>query len=251
MNTQPLFQMRLLLHRDILGRAPADASPSPPRHVSAESPRPCALPEPRDSIWPVFPPPGRVLHARRQAPLLAQKRPPAGQEFFGKNSYARKLAPRRAPRPLALPRRRCRIAPLANYSDLRPTDRRTRVFEEEFRTYDIDAPEVRALQRAMPQETFALVEGLMGRWQQAGMPLRPARRGFALQAPHGERLTTVAWVYAPDRRHPAARIEVALDLLLRRGVDAEQIDQLRDDLTRFPTHVPWRLRIAGGTAAQR
>ncbi|MCY3747762.1 MAG: hypothetical protein OXG64_00570 [Chloroflexi bacterium] len=112
------------------------------------------------------------------------------------------------------------------------------MFEEEFRTYDIDAPEVRALQRAMPQETFALVEGLMGRWQQAGMPLRPARRGFALQAPHGERLTTVAWVYAPDRRHPVARIEVALDLLLRRGVDAEQIDQLRDDLTRFPTHVP-------------
>ena len=112
------------------------------------------------------------------------------------------------------------------------------MFEEEFRAYDIDAPEVRALQRAMPQETFALVEGLMGRWQQAGMPLRPARRGFAFQAPHGERLTTVAWVYAPDRRHPVARIEVALDLLLRRGVDAEQIDALRDDLTRFPTHVP-------------
>ena len=119
-----------------------------------------------------------------------------------------------------------------------PRHRRPRVFEEEFRTYDIDAPEVRALQRATPQETFALVEGLMGRWQQAGMPLRPARRGFALQAPHGERLTTVAWVYAPDRRHPVARIEVALDLLLRRGVDAEQIDGLRDDLTRFPTHVP-------------
>ncbi len=117
-------------------------------------------------------------------------------------------------------------------------DRRTRVFEEEFRTYDIDAPEVRALQRAMPQETFALVEGLMGRWQQAGIPLRPARRGFAFQAPHGDRLTTVAWVYAPDRRHPVARLEVALDLLLRRGVDSEQIDGLRDDLTRFPTHVP-------------
>ena len=117
-------------------------------------------------------------------------------------------------------------------------DRRTRVFEEEFRTYDIDAPEVRALQRAMPQETFALVEGLMGRWQQAGIPLRPARRGFAFQAPHGDRLTTVAWVYAPDRRHPVARLEVALDLLLRRGVDAEQIDGLRDDLTRFPTHGP-------------
>ena len=93
------------------------------------------------------------------------------------------------------------------------------MFEEEFRTYDIDAPEVRALQRAMPQETFALVEGLMGRWQQAGIPLRPARRGFAFQAPHGDRLTTVAWVYAPDRRHPVARLEVALDLLLRRGVD--------------------------------
>ena len=69
-------------------------------------------------------------------------------------------------------------------------------------------------------------------------PSRPARRGFAFQAPHGERLTTVAWVYAPDRRHPVARIEVALDLLLRRGVDAEQIGELRDDLTRFPTHVP-------------
>lgn len=78
----------------------------------------------------------------------------------------------------------------------------------------------------------------MGRWQQAGMPLRPARRGFAFQAPHGERLTTVAWVYAPDRRHPVARIEVALDLLLRRGVSPEQIDGLRDDLTRFPTHGP-------------
>ena len=112
------------------------------------------------------------------------------------------------------------------------------MFEEEFRTHDIDAPEVRALQRAMPQATFALVEGLMGRWQQAGMPLRPARRGFTLQAPHGDRLTSVAWVYAPDRRHPVARLEVALDLLLRRGVSPEQIDALRDDLTRFPTHVP-------------
>ena len=112
------------------------------------------------------------------------------------------------------------------------------MFEEEFQTYDIDAPQVRAMQRAMPQATFALVEGLMGRWQQAGMPLRPSRRGFAFQAPHGDRLTTVAWVYSPDRRHPVARLEVALDLLLRREVSAEQIDGLRDDLTRFPTHRP-------------
>ncbi len=110
------------------------------------------------------------------------------------------------------------------------------MFEDEFRVYDLDTPEVRALQRVFPAETFALVEGLLALWQQAGMPLRPAARGFALQAPHGERLTTVAWVYAPDRRHPVGRLEVALDLLRRRGVTPDHIDALRDDLTRFPTH---------------
>ena len=110
------------------------------------------------------------------------------------------------------------------------------MFDKEFRMYDIDTPEVRAMQRVLPTETFALVEGLMARWQQAGMPLKPSRRGFAFQAPHGDRLTTVAWIYNPDRRHPDCRVEVALNLLTRRHISVEQIDELRDDLTRFPTY---------------
>ena len=53
------------------------------------------------------------------------------------------------------------------------------MFDKEFLMYDIDSPEVRALQRVLPTESFALVEGRMARWQQAGMPLKPSRRGFA------------------------------------------------------------------------
>lgn len=109
------------------------------------------------------------------------------------------------------------------------------MFDEEFRMYDMDTPEVRGMQRALPTETFALAEGLMARWQRAGMPLKPSRRGFAFQAPHGDRLTTIAWIYTPDRRHPECRIEVALNLLIRRHIDVEQVNELRDDLTRFPT----------------
>ena len=112
------------------------------------------------------------------------------------------------------------------------------MFEKEFQTYDLDTPEVRALQHTIPASTFALVEGLMGRWQQAGMPLKPSRRGFAFQAPHGNRLTTVAWIYGPDSRNPLARLEIALGLLRRRGTQPDRIEALRDDLTRFPTHVP-------------
>jgi len=110
------------------------------------------------------------------------------------------------------------------------------MFDNEFLMYDIDSPEVRALQRALPTEIFALVEGLMARWQQAGMPLKPSRRGFAFQAPHGDRLTTVAWIYTPNRRYPDCRIEVALSLLARRQISVEQIEELRDNLTRFPTY---------------
>ena len=109
------------------------------------------------------------------------------------------------------------------------------MFDEEFRMYDLDTPEVRAMQLVLPTETFALVEGLMARWQQAGMPLKASRRGFGFQAPHDGRLTTIAWVYHPDHRHPECRIEVSLNLLMRRRIDIEQIDELRDDLTRFPT----------------
>lgn len=112
------------------------------------------------------------------------------------------------------------------------------MFEEEFRTYGIDDPEVRALQAAMPRELFMLCEDLLGRWQQAGMPIKPAGRGFALQAPHSDRLTTVGWLYPPDRRHAQPRIEVALGLLQRREIPPDHLEALRDDLTRFPTYVP-------------
>ena len=73
------------------------------------------------------------------------------------------------------------------------------MFDEEFRVYDMDTPEVRGMQRALPTETFALAEGLMARWQRAGMPLKPSRRGFAFQAPHGDRLTTIACQIASKR----------------------------------------------------
>jgi hypothetical protein len=112
------------------------------------------------------------------------------------------------------------------------------MLEEEFRTYGADDPAVRKLRGSMPNDLFALAEHVLGRWQQAGMPLRPAGRGFALQAPHGDRLTTVAWVYGPDRRRPLPRIEVAPDLLRRREIEPEHVEALRDDLTRFPTHEP-------------
>ena len=108
----------------------------------------------------------------------------------------------------------------------------------EFRTYGGDDPEVRALQAVMPRTQFLLCEHVLGRWQQAGLPLRPARRGFALRAPHGERLTTVAWIYGPDRRHDDPRLEVALNLVLRRGVPPDYLEALRDDLARFPTAAP-------------
>ena len=220
--------------------APAAHTPTRPQPARPQTPPKCAPP-----CHPSYPRRRVSIRPTRAPQSQAKSAPPQVKSFLEKTLNAHEtpvFAPPAArlqhpPIPAAAG---CPAA--ARPSRLKvthdPRPRRPRMFEEEFRTYDIDAPEVRALQRAMPQETFALVEGLMGRWQQAGMPLRPARRGFAFQAPHGERLTTVAWVYAPDRRHPVARIEVALDLLLRRGVDAEQIDALRDDLTRFPTHVP-------------
>ncbi len=112
------------------------------------------------------------------------------------------------------------------------------MFDGELRTYGIDDPEIEALRARMAPSVFALVEHLLGHWQQAGMPIRPAGRGFALQAPFGDRLTTIAWIYPASRRHPEARIEVALKLLERRAIPAEHIAALHDDLTRFPTFIP-------------
>ena len=109
--------------------------------------------------------------------------------------------------------------------------------DEDFRTFGIDDPEVRALQRSMPQELFALGEHLLGRWQQAGLPLRPLRRGFAFQTPYRDGLTTVAWLYAPDRRHKLPRVEVGFNLMRRRGVPDEYLAALRDNLTRVPGYI--------------
>ena len=58
------------------------------------------------------------------------------------------------------------------------------MFEEEFRTYDIDAPEVRALQRAMPPGDLRArrrPDESLAAGRHASPP-RP-RRGFAFQAP--------------------------------------------------------------------
>ncbi len=102
--------------------------------------------------------------------------------------------------------------------------------EAEFRVYRSDDDEVRAFQRLTPSELFPVCEHLLGRWQDAGLPLRPTSRGFALQAPLGERLQSIAWVYAPDARHREPRLEVALDLLRRRGVPVHDIEALRERL---------------------
>ena len=105
--------------------------------------------------------------------------------------------------------------------------------EGEYRTYRSDDVEVRALRRGMPSELFHVCEHLLGRWQDAGLPLRPTARGFALQAPLGERLHSLAWVYAPDARHPEPRLEVAIDLLRRRGVPAQDLEALRERLDAY------------------
>lgn len=105
--------------------------------------------------------------------------------------------------------------------------------EAEFRIYRSDDDEVRALQRRMPSELFPVCEHLLGRWQDAGLPLRPTARGFALQAPLEERLQSIAWIYAPDPRHQEPRLEVALDLLRRRGVPAEDLEALRERLDHY------------------
>ena len=105
--------------------------------------------------------------------------------------------------------------------------------EGEFRTYRADDVEVRALRRRMTSALFQVCEHLLGRWQDAGLPLRPTARGFALQAPLGERLQSIAWVYAPDARHPAPRLEVAIDLLARRGVPAQDLEALRERLDTY------------------
>jgi len=105
--------------------------------------------------------------------------------------------------------------------------------EAEFRVYRGDDDEVRALRRRIPSELFPTCEHLLGRWQDAGLPLRPTARGFALQAPLEERLQSIAWVYAPDARHREPRLEVALDLLRRRGVPAEDLDTLRERLDHY------------------
>ncbi len=102
--------------------------------------------------------------------------------------------------------------------------------EDGIRTYRSDDDEVRAFQRLTPSELFPVCEHLLGRWQDAGLPLRPTARGFALQAPLGERLQSIAWVYAPDARHREPRLEVALDLLRRRGVPVHDIEALRERL---------------------
>ncbi len=108
-----------------------------------------------------------------------------------------------------------------------------RLVEGEFRTYRADDVEVRALRRRMTSALFQVCEHLLGRWQDAGLPLRPTARGFALQAPLGERLQSIAWVYAPDARHPEPRLEVAIDLLARRGVPAQDLEALRERLDAY------------------
>ncbi|MBM4435947.1 MAG: hypothetical protein FJ029_01665 [Actinobacteria bacterium] len=112
------------------------------------------------------------------------------------------------------------------------------MFDAEFRTYGDDDPAIRGMRAQMTPGLWRLCEHLLGHWQQAGMPVRPAGRGFALDAPHGDRLTTIGWVYPPDRRHVTPRLELALDLLARREIPPEHLDALRDDVERFPTYVP-------------
>ena len=68
--------------------APRPALATPPRQDLAP-PRPAALP----CHTPVRPSPG----VARRVPASAKRRPAAPQEFFGKNSYARKPTPFRAP----------------------------------------------------------------------------------------------------------------------------------------------------------
>ncbi len=102
--------------------------------------------------------------------------------------------------------------------------------DKDFRIYSADDPEVQALQRRMPAALFAIGEHLLGRWQDAGLPLHPTANGFALQAPLGEQLRSIAWLYGTDARHMEPRVEVAVDLLSRRGVPAAHLDALRDRL---------------------
>ncbi len=85
----------------------------------------------------------------------------------------------------------------------------------------------------MPAALFDVSEHLLGRWQDAGLPLRPTANGFALQAPLGEQLQSMAWVYGPDARHVEPRVEVAIDLLSRRGVPAADLEALRDRLESY------------------
>ena len=110
--------------------------------------------------------------------------------------------------------------------------------DKNVRAYGTADPEMRVLRASMTSSLFRLVEYLLGKWQQAGMALTPAGRGFALQAPYDDRFTTIAWIYPADRRHPEPRLEVGLHLLEKREIPAEHIASLQDDLTRFPTFLP-------------
>ena len=83
-------------------RRPRPATPAP--RPSPPCRKPWPTPDWGDSL-PVSPIRGRTPRTPRPAPLLAGKRPPASEEFFRKNSYARKGAvsagvPRWAQRPL-------------------------------------------------------------------------------------------------------------------------------------------------------
>ena len=101
---------------------------------------------------------------------------------------------------------------------------------DEFRTYRSDDPEMQQLQSRMPAALFEISAHLLDRWQDAGLPLRPTAHGFALQAPFGEHLQSIAWVYGPDARHVEPRVEVAVDLLRRRGIPDNDLLALRDRL---------------------
>ena len=104
------------------------------------------------------------------------------------------------------------------------------LIDGEFRTYRSEDPEVQQLQSRMPAALFEISAHLLDRWQDAGLPLRPTAHGFALQAPVGEHLQSIAWIYGPDARHVDPRVEVGLDLLRRRGVPDNDLLTLRDRL---------------------
>jgi len=104
---------------------------------------------------------------------------------------------------------------------------------QEPRTFSQNDAELQALRDSVPTAVFRTSVHVLGRWQDAGLSIRPTTNGFALQAPLGARMQSIGWMYAPDPRHSEPRVEVAIRILQRRGVPQSDLDALRDDLEAF------------------